>query len=218
MNRADLFVYYDTVQFMRRSWHCRTYISDHSRARWLSAPVLTEGGSRRLLCTMKWADDHPWRSKMARRLEHCYANAKESAGLDEMLQLVRLGSPMLTDWNIAANAILARLLGITTPMVRASHLSSVVGDKQDRIIRLCQDLGATHYICGPGSKVYVNDSDFARSGITVEWLTYDYQHRLLTNQGREVFPSSLDLILTEGREAARRELKSRESVQTRHKP
>jgi hypothetical protein len=209
MNRADVFVYYDTVQFVRRSWHCRTYVNDQGKARWLSAPVQTEGGSRCPLCAMEWADDHPWRSKMARRLEHCYANAREPMGLHEILQMVRLGPPMLADWNIAANAIIAKLLGITTPVVRASLLAPVVGDKQDRIIRLCQALGATHYLCGPGSRTYVCDRDFDRSGITVEWLTYNYQYRLPTNHGEEVFPSALDLILTRGKEAARHELRSR---------
>src|SRR5262249_38544205 len=83
MNRADLFVYYDTVQFVRRSWHCRTYITERGRARWLSAPVRTPRGARRMLIEMEWADDTSWRDKTARRLEHCYARTAERETLSE---------------------------------------------------------------------------------------------------------------------------------------
>lgn len=209
MNQADLFVYYDTVQFVSRSWHCRTYIKDGGVARWLSAPVRTKAGSRRPLHTMEWADDHNWRLKMSRRLEHCYVNAKASDCLAEILQMIRSGPPMLADWNIATNGVLAEQLGITTQTIRASRLAPVAGDKRDRIIKICKRLGATHYLCGPGSRSYVHDSDFARERITVVQLTYNYQYRLPTGRGEEVFPSALDFILNLGKEAARKELRSR---------
>jgi hypothetical protein len=209
MNRADVFVYYDTAQFVRRSWHCRTYISEQGEAHWLSAPVRTAEGSRRPLREMKWADDQPWRIKMERRLRRGYADSQETALLHEVLNIVRIGPGDLVSWNIQANDLLASGLNIKTRTFKASELVSVSGDKQQKIIRLCQELGATHYLCGPGSKSYVREAAFAELGIRVEWLNYDYEYKVPTLGGLTAFPSVLDLILRKSLNAVRQLLNNR---------
>lgn len=206
MNRADIFVYYDVVQFVRRSWHCRTYITDRGVARWLSAPVRTADGSRHPLSVMQWADDQPWRTKMARRLKQHYAISEEPHLLKEVLHLIEKGSSSLVDWNIAANALIGAALNIKTPTLKSSELTPITGNKQQRIIRLCRELGATKYLCGPASRSYIQDRDFAESGITVEWLNYDYEFRAMTTSGVDIFPSMIDLILLKGLNAARNEI------------
>jgi hypothetical protein len=198
MNRADLFVYYDTVQFVRRSWHCRTYITEKGQARWLSAPVRTAEGSRRPLCAMQWADDQPWRTRMLRRLKQCYTNCTEQHLLQEVLQLIQLGPTNLTTWNIQANVLLATLLNIKTKTLRTSTLPPPTGDKQQRIIQMCRELGATKYLCGPGSRSYVREADFAEFQIEVEWLDYDYEHWAITPDGTKIFPSIIDYVLRRG--------------------
>lgn len=204
MNRADIFVYYDTVQFVHRSWHCRTYVTEKSRARWLSAAVETCNGSRKLLSEMVWADDMIWRKKMAKRLANIYAHNKEPHLLKQIIELVETGPTNLCDWNIEGNALLASVLGIKTKVLRSSELKIARGDKQERIINLCRALGATHYICGPGSRHYIQDADFARFDIKVEWLEYNYEYKIPTLQGNEVFPSILDLIMLEGAKTAQK--------------
>jgi hypothetical protein len=198
MNRADLFIYYDTVQFVRRSWHCRTYITEQGTARWLSVPVRTAEGSRRPLCEVQWADDQPWRTKMVRRLKHCYSDSEEPYLLKEILGLIQIGPASLTDWNIQANDLLAAALNIRTTSLKVSDLHPATGDKQQRIIHLCRELGATRYLCGPGSKSYVRDNDFAEFGIKIEWLDYDYEHWAITPHGTRIFPSIVDYVLRRG--------------------
>jgi WbqC-like protein family len=205
MNRADIFVYYDTAQFVRRSWHCRTYISEQSEAHWLSAPVRTAEGSRRPLREMKWADDQPWRVKMQRRLSKLYANTEESHVLSAIIDLVTNGPEALVDWNIAANKLIAAALDIGTSTLKASELGTIAGDKQFRIIQLCRELGATTYVCGPGSRSYIKERNFSESGIAVEWVGYDYEVRATTARGIEIFPSAIDLILRSGVSAAKGE-------------
>ena len=203
MNRADIFVYYDTVQFVRRSWHCRTYITEKGLSRWLSASVKTHNGSRKLLREMSWADDVPWRKKTAKRLENVYANNKEPYLLKQITELVEKGPTNLCDWNIEGCSILASILEIKIKTLRSSELKTVEGDKQKRIINLCQELGATHYICGPGSRNYIQDEDFAKFDIKVEWIEYNYKYKIPTQEGVDVSPSVLDLILKMGTKFAR---------------
>ncbi len=209
MKRADIFVYYDTVQFVRRSWHCRTYISEQGEAHWLSTPVRTAEGSRRPLHEMRWADDQPWRIKMQRRLSKLYVGTEESHVLAAIIDLVRNGPETLVDWNIAANKLIAAALGIETCTLKASELGTIVGDKQVRIIELCRRLGATTYVCGPGSRSYINERDFLEFGIAVEWVSYDYEVYATTANGIQIFPSALDLVLRNGVNAAKAEIRSR---------
>jgi len=209
MKRADIFVYYDTAQFVRRSWHCRTYITEQGAARWLSAPVKTAEGSRRPLSVMCWADDQFWRVKMQRRLSKLYANTEESHLLAAIVDLINKGPSSLVDWNIAANTLIGAALDIKRPTLKTSELAPIVGDKQDRIIQICRELGATTYVCGPGSRSYVRDRDFAESGIAVEWLDYNYLFRARTTHEIEICPSMVDLILVKGVNAARNEIGSR---------
>lgn len=206
MNRVDLFIYYDTVQFVRRSWHCRTYITEKSQARWLSAPVRTAEGSRRLLYLMQWADDQPWRKRMGRRLQQSYKNCAEPQLLQDILKLIELGPSSLTDWNIRANDLLAAALNIKTMTLRASSLPQVEGDKQQRIIQMCREVGATRYLCGPGSRNYVREADFAEFQLKVDWLDYDYEYYATTIRGAVVFPSVLDLMLLKGAATAVKEI------------
>lgn len=207
MKRSDVFVYYDTAQFVRRSWHCRTYITEQGKAQWLSAPVKTADGSRRPLSVMSWADDQSWRAKMQRRLRKLYVNTEESHLLAAIIDLINKGPGSLVSWNIAANTLIGAALDIKRHTLKTSELAPVVGDKQDRIIQICRELGATTYVCGPGSRGYVRDRDFAESGVGVEWLDYDYESRVRTSNGIEVFPSILDLILLKGVNAAKNEIR-----------
>ena len=202
MRRADWFVYYDTVQFRRRSWHCRTWLRDGTVARWLSAPVRTRSGSRVPIADVVWADEQPWRGRVLRRLESVYGGRLPAW----LVELIGEGPGGLADWNVLANDTLAQVLGIGTRTVRASALAPVQGDKQARLVALCRHFGATTYVCGPGSRGYVDDALFESAGIHVEWVTYEYNHRLRAPSGEWVFPSLLDVLLTEGVDRARQEV------------
>lgn len=203
--RADVFVYYDTAQFRRRSWHCRTWISDQDGASWLSGAVDGRWGSRLPLCKVRWADQTGWRQRAERRLRSRYRATPHPDILEMILGEIAGGSEMLVDWNIRTCKIVAEALGIPTQTCRTSELAPTEGDKQDRLIQICRELGADRYLCGPGSRGYISESYFAVHGITVEWVDYRYSYSL-TYGDASVYPSLLDLILVRGVSAARKEL------------
>jgi hypothetical protein len=206
LQRADLLVYYDTVQFRKRSWHCRTWLSEQGIACWFSAPVDCHGGSRLPLNRVLWADNQSWRTKAARRLRVRYGASKEPRVLEMILDLIISGPSHLAEWNMRSCGLLATALGISTPTLRASELPAFGEDKQQRLIHICRECSATRYLCGPGSRNYVRDEVFAEYGIQVEWLDYNYSHRLPDRSRQWVYPSLLDLILSRGLASARKEL------------
>lgn len=193
MQRADVFVYYDTVQFCRRSWHCRTWLRQGCDANLFSAPVCVAGGSRRPLAEMAWDDKQSWRARLLRRLRHVYGER-----VPPWLQLaIEEGPSGLVDWNVLTSDAIARTLGIRTRTMRASDLCVPPGDKQARLISICREIRASRYVCGPGSRSYVRDQDFEEANIEIEWVEYDYSHRLPKPGGQMVWPSILDLMMTQ---------------------
>lgn len=208
MRQADTFVYLDTVQLRRRSWHCRTWISEQNQASWLSASVSTNKGSRIPLNNAVWADDTKWRAKAARRLETRYRNTRQRQLLASVVDLIRSGPHGVADWNVASCSQIAEVLDIRCMALRTSQLPSFEGDKQLRLIRICEYVGADTYLCGPGSRNYISETVFARHGIDVEWLDYEYAYQLHTARGEMVYPSVLEPLLLQGIAETQKELKT----------
>lgn len=200
MRRVDLFVYYDTVQFRRRSWQCRTLIRQGAEAVWWGIPVRTPDG-RCPIAAVDVAADASWRSKAQRRIEAVYGACPAP-----LAALLADGPTGLADWNIAGIEWLRTELGITTPTVKASALAPTVGDGTEKLVQLCQQVGADRYLTTEGATGYLREADFAAVGVTVEWLDYAYPHRLPGPDGGQWFPSILDLLLTQGIERARAEV------------
>ncbi len=91
-----------------------------------------------------------------------------------------------------------RLLNIGTRISWSSDFKLIEG-KNERLISLCQQAGATKILLGPAAQVYLDETRFGREGIEVEWMDYsgypEYQ------QGFPPFEHGvtiLDLIFNEG--------------------
>jgi hypothetical protein len=48
----------------------------------------------------------------------------------------------------------------------------IVEGKNERLISICNESGATHYLTGPAARNYMDNSAFLNMGIIVEWMDY----------------------------------------------
>ena len=100
-----------------------------------------------------------------------------------------------------ALAYLFRSLGISTPIVMASSLRPQ-GRKSELNFDICQKLGASRYIAGPTSKLYLDRTLFDEAGIAVSF--HEFHHPAYPQFEREIFTSHLsvlDLLLNQGRDS-----------------
>ncbi|MBE3582358.1 MAG: WbqC family protein [Thermoanaerobacteraceae bacterium] len=67
---------------------------------------------------------------------------------------------------------LAAILGITTPLVLASSLGEPPASKSERLIYLCQRLGADTYLSGRGAVAYNDPGAFAAAGLKLEYQAF----------------------------------------------
>ncbi|MDD3325132.1 MAG: WbqC family protein [Sulfurospirillaceae bacterium] len=202
INSVDTFVLYDDMQYTKNDWRNRNKIKTQNGAVWLSIPVRQE----KLAQTIKDTKvlDSRWAGQHLKTISQNYAKAPHFKSNKEWLEeLYNKAQNMefLTDINTFFLRSINTFLGIKTEILSSSDFVLADG-KTERLVALCQSLGADVYISGPSAKDYLDEALFSQEKITVEWMDYSgYQPY------NQLFPpfehgvSVIDLILNEGDEA-----------------
>jgi hypothetical protein len=176
--KADLFVFYDDVQYDKHGWRNRNQIKTAQGKQWLTIPVLSaKVVSERIPINqvrINW--DRNWSASHFASLRQSYAKAPYFDRYAPLMEEFYSRKPVfLADFTIDTTIALARELGIhATRFVRSSELAGISGTKTDRLVSILRHLGATHYISGPSAKDYLEEQKLADAGITLEYMTYGY--------------------------------------------
>ena len=201
IRRADLFVFYDDIQYDKHGWRNRNQIKTHQGKQWLTIPVHTKGVTQgvpikdvRIDWTKPWAKSH------LKSLTIAYSKAphfKEHLPLLESIYQRR--DEYLADFTIETSILLARTLGFaSTQFMRSSGLGKLEGQKTDRVINVLKRVGATHYLCGPSASSYMEPDKFAAAGIPFEYMRYNYPEYPQLHPPFDPFVSVLDLMFMTG--------------------
>lgn len=204
IDRADLFIFYDDVQYDKHGWRNRNQIKTAQGKQWLTIPVhsagVTQGRPIREI-EIDWSK--PWAKSHWKALTFAYGRApyfRRYAAFLEAFYLRR--DRFLADFTIDLTIALARQLGIThTRFLRSSELTGVTGEKTDRLIQILQRVGATHYLSGPSAREYIEPEKFAAAGIPFEYIEYDYPEYPQLYPPYDPHVSILDLLFMTGPEA-----------------
>jgi hypothetical protein len=202
--KADVFVFYDDVQYDKRGWRNRNRIKTPHGTQWLTIPVHSKGAQTHNIpiydIPICW--DNNWNKDHYLTLESAYAKAPFFQRYQPLLQDFYAREPeLLADFTIDTTLALARELGIKgTEFLRSSSLN-VEGSKTDRLIHILSTLGADHYISGPSARDYIEEHKFEAAGITLEYMHYDYPEYPQLYPPFDPQVSILDLILMTGPDA-----------------
>ena len=73
------------------------------------------------------------------------------------------------------------------------------GDPTEKLVNLCKQTNATHYLSGLSAKNYLGENLFKREGIEIEWMDYNgYQEYPQLYPPFEHGVSIIDLIFNTG--------------------
>ena len=201
LQKADVFVHYDDVQFDKHGWRNRNRVKGPKGAIWLTVPVFQRGRAGQSILDVEIDDRQDWRRKHLSTVAQSYARAPFiDTVLPRLRNIIERPWLRLVDLDLALIDWLAVEIGIATPRHRASELD-VGGDRNERLINLCHRFGATRYLSGDAAQDYLDEAQFAAAGIEVVW--HNYVHPSYAQQHKEFIPylSVLDLILNVGRES-----------------
>lgn len=199
INAVDEFVLYDDVQYTRRDWRNRNRIKSARGPVWLTVPVRVKGRFEQTIAETEIADPS-WGTEHWRTLVHAYARAPYFGVYRDLFEPLYLGqSPeRLSEVNRRLLLAVCDALGIGTPITLSSEYRLVEG-KQERLIEICRQAGATTYLSGPAARSYIDEAHFADAGVTVEWADYGgYPEYPQQHPPFDHYVSVLDLLFNVG--------------------
>lgn len=204
IQKADVFVFYDDVQYDRDGWRNRNKIKTANGSIWLTIPVLRKGSSFNNISInkIKISQTEEWVKKHLASLRYSYSKAPYFEKYFSLIENQYLDAPeFLADLTINLTMVLARALGIAeTAFLRSSELQ-IEGQKTDRLIAILKAVGSNHYISGPSAKDYIESEKFERAGITLEYMSYEYREYPQLHPPFDPQVSILDLLFMTGSEA-----------------
>jgi hypothetical protein len=201
LRRADVFVYYDDVQYDKHGWRNRNRIKTHAGPLWLTVPIRHSGLGPLRILDVEIDGRTPWARKHLASIRQAYAGApfirRYMPAIEEVLQQKW---ERLVDLDLACAELMAGWLGLARRVERSSMLG-IGGTKSERLINICRHFGASEYVSGDAARDYLDVRLFNRHGITVTWQ--QFVHPAYPQLHGDFIPylSTLDAVLNCGEDA-----------------
>jgi hypothetical protein len=200
IDRADVFVLLDTVQYKKNEWQNRNRIKTARGAQWLSVPVTYR--YPQLICEVGVNSRERWQHRQQQALVTNYRKAPCWGKLEGFFEEI-FSRPWETiaELNIHGVKRLAAILGIETPIHAASGLGSFPEDPDERLIALTKHFGAGTYLAGSGGHGYMDLKKYERAGVEVLFQEYRHPRYEQLFGEFETNMSVIDLIYNHGDES-----------------
>jgi hypothetical protein len=202
IRRADLFVFYDDVQFTKNDWRNRNKIKTPKGTEWISIPCGTN--LKRLIQDVQPAHAD-WQQEHWKRIVDNYTNTRYFSHYRGFFEDFYLGKTWtnLSELNqYLIRHIAADMLGIRTTFEQSAKYHPH-GVRQDRLLDVLIKTGATEYLSGPAARAYISEESFQKANIKLTWM--DYGHYPEYTQSYPPFThevSIIDLLFNEGPESS----------------
>jgi len=209
MDKVDLFILLDTVQYTKNDWRNRNRIKTFQGMQWLTVPISFKLGDT---IAEALVVDSNWRRKHLRALELNYGSAKYFDWLFPDLKiLLQARWTSLSKLNFMLLSFLKKKLSISTKLVLMSYyidnkasIHTYITDKSKdikpnmRLVNICKEFGATEFLEGKSGCNYMDIKLFEKNGIHVEF--HDFKHPVYPQLHGEFIPylSIVDLLFNCG--------------------
>lgn len=202
IERADVFVFLDSVQFARRSWQQRNRIKASSGELILTVPVLKRGRRDQLINLVEINPDARFAEKHIAAISSNYSKAPYfDVFAPQLFEILRRGHSRLCELTTELIEWLLKCIGSTTPIHRSSMMD-VSGQKDELLLSICRALDAGTYLSAPASRDYLEESEcFPRSDVKIAY--HDYAHPVYPQLHGSFLPymSVVDLLFNTGDDA-----------------
>lgn len=198
MARVDRFVLFDDVQFTRRDWRNRNKIRTKDGWAWITVPIQQKNKFGQALWETRIDNNIHWRRKHLQAIRHNYA---QSPHFD--LYYPYLESIYNREWDFLVDLCIETILhfkevlNLSTPVIKSSELN-ISEKKEEKILAICKQLNATHYLTGDLAKNYLSDQEFLKNGIALEYHEYEHPEYAQRYPGFVPYLSIVDLLFNHG--------------------
>jgi len=171
-SRCDVFVVLDSVPYSKNYFYNRNKIKTANGPIWLTVPVLTKGQMGQPFTDTKIDIRQDWRSKHWKSIVLSYRNASCFSEYQGFLEeCLKREWPVLADLCLDTFQKLLTLFGIHTPVVRSSSMP-LQGSKEELLLNICREVGASRYLSGPDGRNYLTPERWKEANIAVDFQSY----------------------------------------------
>ena len=170
---ADVFVFYDDVQFSKGSFTNRVQLKTAKGSEWMTIPL---GGIRlgQRINEVVAADKVDWRGKHLSQLERHYAGAAHYADMIALVESVyALDTQSIAEITVASMRAVCDYFGL--PEGKEFALSSgidIPGSSSERVLDFVLHYNAGRYVTGLGAIRYLDHELFEAQGVAVDYMDY----------------------------------------------
>ena len=196
--KSDLFVLYDSAQFVKNGWQNRNRICVKHGWQWLSLPVRHRFGQ-----TIKETEifdpekslKHNWNT-----IKTVYGKAPFFTLYSKMMkQEYCKKSLYLSEFNCDLIISIANILGIKTKFILSSDLGPIRSKGTEALIEICKKVDSSTYISGNSGKNYVDEKLFKESNIKIIYQNYNYRdYKHFNNDVFQPMMSIIDVLFNCG--------------------
>ena len=172
MRGATHLVLYDDMQYTKRDWRNRNKIITPQGPKWLSIPIEVKGKYYQKINEAK-VSDPKWGMNHWNVIENNYKKSPRFEEYRDHFKEIYLSPPseFLSDINLVFIEKIISLLNIDIEVLSSKEFK-LEGDKTEKLVNICLELGAKKYFTGPAAKNYMDESKFLNKGIEIEYYNF----------------------------------------------
>jgi hypothetical protein len=163
--KCDVFILLDSVDFQKNGLQNRNRVKSESGPLWLTVPVKQELGQS--ILETRIDNRSSWRRKHWESIRQNYGKTPGFAARSaELAALYEREWESLAELNVALIELLFRWFDVRCRVLRSSAMRAR-GKASQLILDLCLEAGASTYLSGVGGKAYLDETAFARAGVSL---------------------------------------------------
>ena len=170
LGMVDTFVLYDNIQYTKKGWINRNRLLQNGTDALFTIPLKKDSDFLDVVQRFIAEDFDP--ERLLNQLTGSYRKAPFFNSVLPLLRpIVTCGERNLFGYIYHSIRLVAEFLSIKTPVVRSSNVAidhSLRG--ADKVLALCQAMGASNYINPIGGQELYSKSHFQERGITLDFL------------------------------------------------
>ncbi len=201
ITNVNEFIFLDNVQFNKRSWQQRNYISSYNKQHLLTIPVKTKGRFHQKLKDVEIDFENYDVKNILDKFNHSYKKENYFEKIfPDLENIFNYRHRYLVDLNIDLIKYICKFLNIKTNLIKSSSLKL---DKNLKNIDLLNSISlyrnATEYITTEGSKIYLKDlKKFPKGEVSIKYFKFNLKNSNNINFEEGKFLSMIDLLFKEG--------------------
>ncbi len=190
---ADIFIYYDEVQYTKNDWRNRNRIYTKNGLQWISIPIAANAVKKNISEVEIY--DEKWQLTHYKTLTMGYGRAPFFSQLQPLLEETYLQHQWknLSALNRFLIEKISRMIGIKTTF-KDSKDFELRGNRVEKLVHLLVQTGATVYISGPTAHNYLSGHEHLFTENNIELIYKDYNGYPAYAQLYEPFEHGVSIV------------------------